>query len=156
MEHRVLALEVLRMIIFGEFDGNVLFLADVHADHLFFKTGNERFAAEFEVLFFGGAAVELYAVHAAAVIDNDGVAVFRRPAFHRHQAGISLLQAGERGFHVLVFNIILNFFKLYTLVFAQFDFGFDGYDGHEGNALVAHVLHVQRRLRHRLDGGFFP
>ena len=142
-KHGVLALEVFRLVVFGEFDLDVLAFAHVHAHDLFFKAGDKGAAAQNEGIVFGRAALKLFSVHAAREVDGGGISVFCRAALYRHEAGVALLQTFQLRFHVLILNIILHFLNVYTLVSAQLDVGFDGNGGDENGALVADVLDGQ-------------
>ena len=70
VENGVLALQVFGVVLHGEGDGDVLLLADVHADELLLKARDEGLGADHELLAFGRAAVELHAVHGAGIIER--------------------------------------------------------------------------------------
>ena len=145
-KHRVFALQLFGVVIFGEFDVDVFLFARLHAHHLLFKAGDEGAAAQGQPVVFRRAAFKLDPVDGAGEVDDDRVAVFGGPVGHFHHAGVALLQAGKFCLHVFVLYSILGFMDLYTRVRAQLDVRLDGRLRREDGAFVADVFHRQRGL----------
>jgi len=82
MEHGGLARQLLRLILLGEGDIEVLLLADAHADHLLLKARDKGMGADLEGLALGRAAREGDAVHGARVIEVHGVALDHGAILH--------------------------------------------------------------------------
>ena len=152
-EHRVLSLQIFRMVIFGEPDGDVLFLADAHADDLLFKSGDKRMRTQGQGLLLGGAAFKLLSVDAAAVIDHDLVSVLRGAVRHVHRTGVAFPQALDLRLHRFVLNIILCFRKRYTRIRADFHFGLDGHGRDVSDAVFRKIADIEIGCGDRLDGG---
>ena len=64
------------MVVFREADFDVECFADFVTDDAFFKTGDKAAASQFQLLVFGGAAVECHAVDFSYKVDVDLVAFF--------------------------------------------------------------------------------
>ena len=134
VEHGVLALELVAVVFIGELNVKILLLANIHAYHLLFKAGYEHAAADGQLLMLCRAAVELNAVHCAAVIKLNFVAVFNG-ALNVYHAGDLLALALDLGVHHFIRNIILLLCHFYTLILAQSDLGHNG-----NNSLKLHIL----------------
>ena len=77
VEHRFLAGEARRPIVFGEVHHDLLGLSGSDVDQLVLETGNETAGAQLELVALGLAAGELLSVHAPDEIDDDDIARFR-------------------------------------------------------------------------------
>ena len=134
VEHGVLALELVAVVFIGELNVKILLLANIHAYHLLFKAGYEHAAADGQLLMLCRAAIELNAVHCAAVIKFHFVAVFNG-ALNVYHAGDLLALALDLCVHHFIRNIILLLCHFYTLILAQSDLGHNG-----NNSLKLHIL----------------
>ena len=107
------------MVIFRELDFYDFGLARLHADHLIFETGDERAAAENDCIILSGAAFELYAVNAAAEIDNALIAVFDSSVADRLPASCVFEILFDLCFDLFVGNFGALLFKVDAGVRAQ-------------------------------------
>ena len=156
MEDRVLALEVFRMIGFGELDVQVPLLADLHAHHLLLEAGDEGVGANDQRLMLGGAAVELHAVHSAGVIQLRLVAVLQPPVGHVHHPGNALLLLLNAGIHLRVGHLADGAGHVQLLVLAQLDFRHHVHFAAELQILAGfHGLHIHLGTGHGLEVVFF-
>ena len=121
LENNGLARKVFRMVILGEGDVDVTLVADVHADHLLFKSGNEGAGTDFELIAFGSAAFELFIAHEARKIEGYDIALTNgtilNGCFGCHLVELFLNLCGN----FFVRNIIFNNGCFYSLVLAEFD-----------------------------------
>ena len=141
VEHRGLTLKVFRLIIFGEGNVDVLFLADRHTHDLIFKPGNELTAAERKIEALRFAAVELHAVHRAHEIDICDIAVLRRSVRNRHLACVSIEQSIELRLDLLVLNSIRVLLDFHTLIRGNFYLRIYGNDRRKHDLLVLELIH---------------
>ncbi len=74
-ENRVLAAKIVRLIIFGELNGNISAFAKLHTFDLSFESGNKASAAQNKVVAFRSAAGKFFAVYRTREIDVYGIAV---------------------------------------------------------------------------------
>ena len=119
MENGVLALELFSMVFVGELHLQILLLADIHADHLLFKSGNESMAADGQGLMLGRTAGKGNAVHASGVIQVHGVALLNGTVVHVDGAAGLVLILGNAGINHRVSQFLLIHFNGEPLVFAQ-------------------------------------
>ncbi len=121
LENNGLARKVFRMVILGEGDVDVTLVADVHADHLLFKSGNEGAGTDFELIAFGSAAFELLIAHESRKIEGYDIALTNgtilNGCFGCHLVELFLNLCGN----FFVRNIIFNNGCFYSLVLAEFD-----------------------------------
>ncbi len=150
-KHGVFALEVLGVVIVGELNFEVFFLAYLHALNLLFEAGDKRFASQRKLLLFRRAAVEFHSVYAAAVIYVYGVAVFSRAVGYIHESALCFKTALYIFFHVLVGNGILRFFNGESFILPERYFGLYGYRYTENHGVGAEILYIHFGLVYGID-----
>ena len=152
MEHRVLALEILGVILLGEGDVQVALLADGHAHHLLLEAGDEVARANDQRLMLGGAAGKRHAIHRAVIVQLGLVAVFQRAVGHIHAAGHALALLLNTGVHLIGGHLVHAAGHFHALVLTQLDFGEHKHLAGEGKILAGlHFLHIQLRTAHGLE-----
>ena len=143
LEHRRLALELFRVVLFREGDVDVEFLVDLLADDLLLKTRDKLPGAEHERLMLALAARKRLVVHETFVVDHDGVAVRRRAVIHRDKAGLAVLEFRQLRVHVRVGHVDRRFFGFHAEIVFDGDLRFDGDHRFEDKALFADRDNVQ-------------
>ena len=152
MEHRVLALEVLGVILLGEGDVQIALLADGHAHHLLLEAGDEVARADHQRLMLGGAAGKRHAIHRAGVVQLSLVAVFQRAVGHVHAAGHALALLLDAGVHLVGGHLVHAAGHFHALVLTQLDVGEYKHLAGESKVLAGlHLLHVQLGTAHGLE-----
>ena len=125
VENAVLSFQIFGVIVVGEFHVYILFLADAHALHLLLKARYEGVAAKQKSLLFSRAAVELFAVHAAAVIYHDLVSAFRGAVAHFDETRVFLGCGVDLGIYFLRGDFNGIAFDCQSLVFPKLHFRLD-------------------------------
>ena len=153
MEHGVLARKVLRMILFGEGDVQVLLFADGHANHLLFKARDERAAADFQGLTLRRAALERNAVDSARVVEVHSVGVIHAAVGHVDGTrALLLILADARLNFVLGDDFLRLHFNRQVLVFAQRHVRtHENFRGELQFLARADFLHIHLRTIHNVD-----
>ena len=151
------------MVVLGESNLDVDFLAGLFADQLVFKSGNKRTGTQLQRIGVALAALKFYAVNRTDKVDNGGVAFLRGSVFFnldRFAAGLrQILQSlvnffgGNFGCQLFKFNFgkisgfdfrqfFQTYFKLQILAFAE-----------SGNFNVGHHCRTQLFVLNQLFGG---
>ena len=149
LENHGLAGQV-RVVVLGESDVNVLFVAGLHTDDLLLKAGDKAVGTQLQAVVLPLAAVKGFAVQVAVEVDNGSVTLLGLP-LHGHQTGVPVAELLQTLVHIGGRDLYLFLFRGQTLVLAQGDLGIHGDNGLEGKAVargIAHQLH--RRVTHHL------
>ena len=132
------------MVLLGEGDVDVHLVADLGADKLVLKAGDEAARAEHEVVPRGGAAVELHVAQIAGVVDVDLIVELRGAVGDLDIAGGALAGALDFGADVVVGDLGGLFLDAEVLVRAELDVGADEHlDGELQLLTATDLLHVQ-------------
>ena len=89
-KHGIFAGQIFGMIFLRERDVHVKALARFVTDNLFFKAGNKRTGAQFQLLLFCGAAFKSNTIHASGIINLYRITLFCS-TFYRTYDGVFLL-----------------------------------------------------------------
>ena len=143
LEHRGFAFQFFRVVIFGEGHIDFKFFIGVFADDLILETGDKLAGAQHQRVVLALAALEGFAIQEAFKIKGNGITVFRRAAFDRHQTRVALLQLGDFGIHIFIGHRLNFFVGFQTFVLTHFDFGFHGDDRFEHQAFGTNADNIQ-------------
>ena len=130
------------MIVLGEGDGDVLLLADAHADDLFLEAGDEGAGAENKAVIGVCAAVEGNAVHGAGIINDGGIAVLGG-ALGGGNTGVAALNLLQLVLHRFIGDLDLAAGRFDALVLAELDLRPNS--GHEGQRKLLFLRDIHSR-----------
>ena len=136
LEDGVLALEVLSLILLGELDVDIEFVAGVVADDLLLKAGDEVAGAELEVIFLRLAALERFAVAEALEVDDDGVAVLSGTILDGDHTAVALTNAVDLLVDHLVGDLGGELLDLDAVIVLDLDLGLNNNGRLEGEAFL--------------------
>ena len=158
MEHDLelgfLALQLLRLVFFGEIHEDGELLASLVTDDLLLKAGDEVAGAERKVVSLRLAALKRFAVYKALKVDNSGVAVLGSSVLNGDESGVSLANLLDLLFDQLVGDLGGLLLDLDALVAVDLHLRLHDDLRLKGEAFGACLDRLKALYRNDLDAGF--